>query len=136
MRNKSLRDFPRLKAEAEQWVHAYVRLRDCLKTTGTYHHCKCFTCLADVDYKQIQAGHFLHGKLDFDPDNMRGQCVNCNYSPRGMHDIYEIKLVRMYGEKWVEDLILRANQLQKKSRFELEEIISEYKAKCLQLSNA
>lgn len=136
IRKKSLRTYPKLKAEAEKWVHTYVRLRDCLKTTNTLHHGLCFTCGADTEYKYLQAGHFQHGKLDFDEDNLNGQCVACNKWKHGKLDQYAIRLIRERGQAWMNDLIFRSNQIQKKTRQELEEIAETYKQKVLDLHNA
>jgi hypothetical protein len=134
IRKKSLRPYPKLKAEAEKWFHLFIRLRDSLKTTKTVHHCICYTCGKDIPFKQIQAGHFRHGKLDFDEDNLHGQCQACNKWGHGKLDLYTIHLINDYGKEFVDDLILRSNQTDKRTRQELEDIIAKYKEEVLKVT--
>lgn len=136
MKKHSLRPLPKLKKEAEKWVHWYVRLRDCLKTTGTLSHGKCFTCESDCEIRYFQAGHFRHNKLDYDEDNLRGQCIRCNCYLSGNLGIYAINLIKELGQKKVDELVERSNQSlsNKYSRSELEEIIAKYKQKVADLS--
>lgn len=135
IRKNSLRPYPKLKKEAEKWVHWYVRLRDCLNTTKSLHHGKCYTCGVDTDMRYFQAGHFRHGKLDFDENNLHGQCVRCNKWLSGNLGIYAVKLINDYGKDFVDDLIFRSNQTKKYTRDELEEIIKTYKFKVLELTH-
>lgn len=88
----------------------------------------CFTCGRQKDKKTTEAGHFRHGKLDFDPMNIHCQCTQCNRYLHGNLGIYTIKLIDKYGKEAVDDLILRANQhTNKYSITELEEIIDKIK---------
>ena len=52
----------------------------------------------------MDAGHFIHNKLDFDPRNLKIQCGRCNRYLRGNLGVYAIKLIQEYGLEWVNQL--------------------------------
>lgn len=88
----------------------------------------CFTCGRQKDKKTTEAGHFKHGKLDFDPMNIHCQCTYCNKYLHGNLGVYATKLIDKYGRKAFDDLVLRANKhTNKYSINELEEIIDKIK---------
>ena len=81
----------------------YIRLRDCLKTTGSADYCKCVTCGEIVPYAQIQSGHAISGRTNgilFDEDIVRGQCVRCNCGGGGETQAFKRVLVDEHGEAW------------------------------------
>ena len=112
-KHRSLRQ--KLYAKAEKVFHAWIRERD--KDKG------CITCGGPVE----QAGHWKHGKLDFDEMNLNGQCRSCNYFRSGNLGIYTIRLIEKYGLEKVKDLERRAEIVKKYSVEELKEIIEKYK---------
>ncbi len=90
----------------------------------------CYTC----GFPGGEAGHFKHKDcLDFDEVNINCQCTNCNKWRHGNLGEYSIKLVKKYGLKKVEDLILRSNQVHKFTRDELEDIKEKYNKKLKRL---
>ena len=103
-----------LKDKAEAVFHAWIRKRD---------NYICFTC----DAKGSEAGHFRHGKLDFDEMNLNCQCTRCNKWLSGNQGIYAIRLIKKYGQQKVDDLVFRSNQTKKYTKEELEYIINKYK---------
>ena len=113
LRKRSLNTLPKLKAKAEKVFHAWICKRD---------NYICFTCGKAGN----QAGHFRHGKLDFDEMNLNCQCAYCNHYLRGNLGIYAIRLIEKYGKKKVNDLITRSYPIRKYTRSELEEIIEKY----------
>lgn len=114
LRKKSLKPLPKLKAKATMVFHKWIVVRD----KGI-----CFTCGG----KGNQAGHFKHGRLDFDGMNLNCQCARCNKWLHGNLGEYAIRLIKKYGRRKVDSLILRSNQVKKFKRAELEEIIVKYK---------
>ena len=81
----------------------YIRLRDCLKTTGSAEYCKCVTCGEIVPYEKIQSGHAISGRTNgilFDEDIVRGQCVKCNRGGGGETQAFKRVLVEEHGEAW------------------------------------
>ena len=111
-KHRSLRQ--KMYEKAEKVFHAWIRRRDEKKG--------CITCGQPGD----QAGHWKHGKLDFDPMNLNLQCRGCNFFRSGKLDVYTIRLVEMYGLEKVKDLERRAEVIKKYSVEELREIIKKY----------
>lgn len=94
----------------------------------------CFTCGKTFPIKKLNAGHFKHNKLDFDLRNLKPQCVHCNLWNSGELDVYGIKLVRIYGLEWVEQL--ERDAVQKGNDYSREELLllmEEFKLKLNQL---
>lgn len=115
IKKKSLRPLPKLKAKAESVFHKWIVERD---------NRICFTCGHQGD----QAGHYRHGKLDFDEDNLHCQCSRCNKWLHGNLATYTLKLIELHNKEWVDELIYRSNiQSNKFSRDQLEAIIQKYK---------
>ena len=45
----------------------------------------------------MQAGHFIHNKLDYDERNIHAQCVHCNKYLSGNLGRYANHLIKDYG---------------------------------------
>lgn len=89
----------------------------------------CYTCGVPYQWKEMNAGHFKHNKLDFDLRNLKPQCVKCNLWGRGKLDVYGVKLVRQYGMAWVTKLEQDAAQKGNNySREELLKLTAKYNA--------
>lgn len=85
----------------------YVRLRDCIKTTGDASWGICFTCGKYQDFEFIQCGHFVSGRgnsLFFEEHNSTIQCGECNISLGGNPEVYRMKMIKKYGIEEVERL--------------------------------
>lgn len=93
---------------------------------------QCVTCPARHLWNsgQIQAGHWMHGRLDFDERNVHPQCVPCNYHwNTKVSAAYAIFMAKTYGVEGMEELQLLANTKGNRySRDELEAILKQYKA--------
>jgi len=92
----------------------------------------CFTCDAKNDWKLCQAGHFRHGVLDFDDDNIKCQCVRCNKWLSGNLAEYATRLLWTLGKKKFDALNARAYVAMGGERYEnewLEKEIEKYQAK-------
>lgn len=90
---------------------------------------KCFTCENFQPWKEMNASHFIHGKLDFDEMNINACCVRCNKWLSGNLGEYAIRLIKKYGLKAVDDLKLRASRavVEKRTVEEYLEIERKYK---------
>jgi hypothetical protein len=64
-------------------------------------HCICFTCGKVILISETHAGHFKHGRLDFDERNLKPQCCGCNTYNDGRLDVYALKLLKEYGADWL-----------------------------------
>ena len=112
-----------LRKKAWKLISIYVRS----KNTNWRGYANCFTCLKTDLWKNLQCGHYIHNKLDFDERNLKPQCQRCNHFLRGNLGAYAERLIGLYGRKWMEKL---RKDAQKKgnlySRKELIEIIERY----------
>lgn len=92
---------------------------------------QCVTCPARHVWNsgQIQAGHWIHNRLDFDERNIHPQCVPCNYHWNTKVSIsYSIFMAKTYGIETMEELQLLANtQGNRYPRAELERLLIHYK---------
>lgn len=92
------------KDTAWKWFSLYIRLRDCLATTGSAERCVCVTCNRNVPYSKIQAGHAIPGRHNavlLDEDIVYGQCVDCNEGGSGERQAFRSFLVSKHGEAWM-----------------------------------
>lgn len=120
-KTKSLK---KLKKEAEELVHRYVRER-ALDFRG---YAQCYTCRKDVPKEQLNAGHRHHNKLDLDLRNLKAQCIRCNNWLHGNLGEYERHLIEDYGLEWATKLKQDADRDKGiKDPRVLEEIIEAYK---------
>ncbi len=92
---------------------------------------KCYTCSIVKHYletKELQCGHYWHGRLDFDERNLRPQCSRCNKWLSGNLDNYTMNLIEEIGLDAVKQLRKDAHQHPGYTRLELLEIISKYQS--------
>ena len=87
----------------------------------------CFTCGDKRNWKEQQAGHYIHGnKMDFYPINIHCQCVRCNKWLHGNQGVYGEKLIKIYGMDKVEEIREIEKKEKKYTIFELEDLIKGY----------
>lgn len=107
----------------------YIRLRDCLKTTGSPDYGKCITCGRLVGRTRADAGHFISRRFNstlFDERNVHLQCKQCN-AFGGQPLEYRRQIVRLYGEGADVELEDRATEIRKFTPQELIELTDYYK---------
>lgn len=127
-----------LKLRAWTLFSTYIRLRDCLKTTGTLTHGICISCGKTVSFEEANAGHFISrrwNELLFDEKNVNLQCVECNLGKQGNVHEYRRKIVEMYGEEEALELERRGFLPHKFTIEELQELILNLKKKILEVEN-
>ena len=93
------------KDTAWKWFSLYIRLRDCLATTGSAAACKCITCGNIVPYEQLDSGHAIPGRHNavlFDELLVYGQCRGCNQGGGGERQAFKSFLVALHGVAWYE----------------------------------
>src|SRR6185312_4456734 len=118
MPKKKLKSLRILKANCWKAISLYVRQRGADLFKGTN---ECYTCLQTFPIKELQAGHYFHNKLDFDPRNLKPQCVRCNHFLRGNLGLYTRRLLKEHGEEWLEQLEKDARE--KGNSYSREEIL-------------
>ena len=99
-KRKKLKSLKQLKKIAWRLMSIYIRKLNLDYTDRA----KCYTCGKQDNWRSMDAGHFIHNKLDFDPRNLKIQCGRCNRYLRGKLGVYAIKLIQEYGLEWVNQL--------------------------------
>ena len=96
----------------EKWLwkkfSEYVRLRDCIKTTGTTWKGQCVTCGKIFRFNKLQAGHFIPGRTGailFDEKCTHAQCYRCNVILDGVWPVYYKFMQKEYGQEVIEKLV-------------------------------
>ena len=113
----------------------YIRLRDCLKTTGDVNYGKCITCGRLVGITRADAGHFISRRFSstlFDERNVHLQCKQCN-AFGGQPLEYRRQIIRLYGEGADIELEDKATEIKKFTPQELIELEEYYKNKIKEL---
>ena len=114
-----------LKCKVWKVFSEYIRLRDCLKTTGLPDYGKCITCQKIIPKSLLQAGHFIPGRHNanlFSEKGTHAQCYNCNINLRGNTLEYRRKIIEMYGEYMDEALEEQAREIKKFTIPDLKEL--------------
>jgi hypothetical protein len=118
-----------LKKNAWKLVSEYVR-RKYADEGGTT---ECYTCGKLLHWKyDAQAGHAIPGRHNavlFDLEILRPQCYACNCMSGGKYHIFATKLIRENGMEWWEAKLQGSRAVVKRTRSDLEEMISTYKQK-------
>ena len=125
-----------IKSNAWRAFSKYIRLRDCLRTTGELSHVKCITCGKLLSISFCDAGHFIsrrYGATLFDERNVSTQCRYCNRFLDGNLLEYRRQIIRLYGEGV--DIVLeeKAMEVKKYSEEVLINLAKEYRMKAEEL---
>lgn len=105
-------DFKRAKARCLAAMSRYVRLRDCIATTGDSDRGRCVTCNRIYPFKKLQAGHFVAGRRGenlLDERGIHAQCYGCNVCDHGRTLDYLDYMLGAYGPAVVDELRRKAN---------------------------
>ena len=126
----------KLKKQVWDIFSQYIRMRDCLRTTGCLSWGLCITCGKRYHIKLLQAGHFIPGRHNanlFSEEGTHAQCYNCNINLKGNTLEYRRKIISLYGEG-ADDKLEAQDRLTKKFTIaELEEMKETYKEKIKEL---
>jgi hypothetical protein len=120
----------RSKDKAWRYFSNYIRVRDCLSTTGFPDQGKCVTCGKFFPIQELQAGHAIGGRNNsilFDEELVHAQCKFCNGYGNGKYAEYSLWFIEKYGlKKWKEKV-----KLSREINVDLdyEEIAEKYKNK-------
>lgn len=86
----------KLKKIAWKEFSSYIRLKQCIKTTGEIDTGICYTCGRAFSIDKLQAGHLKNGRTNdtlFDEDYIRIQCVSCNVIKNGNQGIFVLNII-------------------------------------------
>ena len=113
------------KKKAWEVISLWVRTNG-----GTVEYNYCFTCGIRKHYKELHCGHYIHGRLDYELNNLKPQCPRCNKWLRGNLAIYAERLIKLIGAKVVEKM--RLYSFKKGNNYtitECKEVIAKYRIK-------
>lgn len=126
-----------LKKEVWSLFSKYIRIRDCLFTTGSREYGRCITCGEQFPFVQLQAGHFIAGRHNANLFSERGthaQCKRCNIIEHGRPLEYRRQIIKLYGDGADLELEAEARQVKKFTIQELEEMKADLQKKISDLS--
>lgn len=121
------------KAKDKAWVpfSKYIRLKGAKNEIN-----KCVTCKVVRHYKELQAGHFIQGRRNavlFDERNVHPQCYACNMYKSGNLIKYYRFMLKTYGQKVIDELERKNEEVVKYKVWDFERIEQEYKDKLKKL---
>lgn len=128
MKKKS--EYKKLKDKVWEVFSYFIRLRDCLFTTGTKTEGRCISCDKLCDFSHLQAGHYVPGRTNnilFDEEIVHAQCSYCNNVLEGNHHNYRKAILDLYGNGYDEVLQQRRYIYKKFTMSELKELLETYK---------
>lgn len=128
----------KIKNDTNRLFSIYIRLRDCLQTTGTIRAGDCFTCQKRFKFKELQCGHFVpgrHNSILFDERNAHAQCVGCNVFKKGNLIKYYPAMLEKYGKKVIDELEQLDTQIRPYKVYELMELNLELTLRIANLKN-
>ena len=137
-RKVKMRTVPSLHRELWNLFARYIKLRDCLRTTGTKTHGHCVSCGHLKPYEELQAGHFITRRAKsilYHEKNVHAQCIWCNGRKKGAPLEYQDAIIKMYGLFTAQYLRAEKNSNRQWKKFEIEALIQEYTAKVEKLVN-
>ena len=120
---KKLRKIKAITNEIWKYFSEWIRRKDA-DSNGMV---RCYTCGKVIHWKEANASHYLHNKLDFEPANVKPCCVGCNKFKHGNLGAFAERLIFEYGADVVQDLRRRSNEIWKPSREELAELLEHWK---------
>lgn len=119
------------KGNAWRAFSRFIRLRDCIRTTGDTEWGVCITCGKRVSFKGSQAGHFIAGRTNailFDEDIVHLQCYSCNVCNHGEQLEYYYAMQKLgYTEDEITKMRQQRNVQQKYTADDYDEIALRYK---------
>ena len=124
----------RQKQKDRTWKYCskYIRLRDCLATTGTTDFGVCCTCGRTKHIKELDAGHYISGRSNsvlFNDKGIHIQCRKCNRFEEGNKGEYEKFMLEKYGAEECERQKNAKHLSVSLSLFELKALELDYKQK-------
>ena len=128
------KSFRELEKILDKVFSEFIRLRD----ADDQGYVSCITCGAIHYWKDVDCGHFISRARQatrYDPMNCKPQCKKCNRFRAGEHDIYEERLIEMYGEESVKELKQKARLGGGYDAYLLQQMIIEYREKVKRLKS-
>jgi len=116
----------KLKKRVWKEFSIHIRTRD----ADEDGYVPCVTCPAKEHWKDMQAGHFIPGRLNanlFDERGVHAQCRKCNLILGGNGPKYYQFMLEAYGENVISELIVQNEKTKKWQPGELRGLLDKYR---------
>lgn len=113
MRQSKKSKHPEQKRAWDEFAR-YIKVRDCLRTTGLPFVGACITCNRKYHIRYLEAGHCIPGRTNsklFNQNLVNAQCHYCNFTKHGDRKKYEAVIIERHGAKWFEVACRRARKV-------------------------
>ncbi|HIJ71685.1 MAG TPA: hypothetical protein HPP87_10030 [Planctomycetes bacterium] len=120
------------KTDAWDWFSKWVRVKDCLETTGFPFVGECVTCGRRFHISFLQAGHCFPGRKNarlFQEELVHAQCRFCNEGKHGCPTKYRKIMEKRYTPKEVEKWEIEGKRFIHDRDMDFEGIAKKYKDK-------
>lgn len=90
----------------------------------------CYTCDVRLHWKSLEAGHLVPGRTNgvlFDERSVNPQCRRCNGHFRGNIIVYYPKMVGIFGQEVVDEIVAQKDITHKWQADELLTLLAKYK---------
>lgn len=123
----------------KKWSIAYLRNKVVwpifskfirLKYADWRGYCTCVTCGKVQSWKEMQAGHFIPGRMNsilFEERGVHPQCYLCNGPLKGNPRKYEAFMKEKYGQEVIDELDKLSNEMRQFKHEELVDMWNHYK---------
>ena len=127
-RTKKRRSISSAKAACWKVFSRYIRLRDCLHTSGSPEWGECVSCGRTFEFDKLDAGHFVPKKSGnyFSEWGVNAQCQSCNRFHAGQQLPYRREIIERYGAGVDLELEAEARQSKKFTVQELDDLRQHY----------
>ena len=115
----------KLKGDVWDLFSEYVRRSE----ANADGYCKCCSCGKIDHWKNMQAGHYIHGTSFSIPELVHSQCPICNGYGHGNLVLYKEYMLNLYGQKMLDRLEFLAKRPHIYSEFELKKLKELYAEK-------
>lgn len=125
-----------VKARAWAMFSRYIRIRDCIETTGFPFTGCCVTCGDKFHISFLDAGHLFAGRSNaklFQELSVRAQCQICNQRGHGQPEKFRKVMEKRYSVEEVEAWERDGRQMIQNKDMDFDAIAKKYKEKYLAL---
>ena len=119
----------------DQFAH-WVKVRDCIATSGLPFVGVCVTCDVKYHIRYLQAGHCFAGRRNgnlFHEDLVNIQCRRCNEILHGRLKKYRRIMEKKYGIKQVAEWEIEGKKVIRNRDMHFEQIAEKYRQKTNEL---
>jgi len=123
-----------LQTKLDRIFSQFIRLRDSKDGLTS-----CITCGRMGDFKSYDCGHFISRRFQstrYDEKNCNSQCIKCNRFEYGNQYEHGLKIDQKHGKGTAEALYIKSKQVTKRTRYDYEYLIKEYKEKIKAIERA